>query len=646
MLRSLPCPIVALLLAGSLRAATLEADLLIVGGNESACAAAVQASRLGVPRIVLVNDIDWLGGQFSAEGVGVVDEWTTVAGQRTDFPRSGLFREVAQRIEETNRRKFGTPQPGNSFCGRLTIEPAEAARIFENLLAAESSHVKVERGWEPIAVQVDGSRVTGVTFTRGAERLQVTARLTIDASDWGDVIRLSGAAWSAGPDAKARFGEPSAPAVVDDSNRREMNPITYCVTLRDTGKECPIPEPAGYDARRYFGTSNATAAEFKAAGWPKGTLFMNVPAFADTTHSAGPYSPPVNIYTHRRLVDARHLGLTGSADKTFLNWPTQDYPLDRWPATVVQALDTIEPGASQKNIVALPPAQRGIVFADAKQQALGLLHYLQTISAEFRRLELTDEFGTPDRLPPKPYVREGLRLEALTMLREQDIRTRHEEPRWARLMPPDGVFGFQFNIDFHPTRRVFLNDDPAGPWATIHTATRNWSTHTDRAMFPLRGLIPIERDGLLGASKNIGVSSVVQSALRLHGQMMLCGQASATVAWLAWRDGVAPRAVAADPRRVLEVQRALLRSGVLIWPFHDLDPAADYFEAVNLLAVRGILVPDADSVAFQPEKITSPEEIAAVLARAKLPELPGHSPAQSLTRAELAKAVWAALNLN
>jgi hypothetical protein len=308
---------------------------------------------------------------------------------------------------------------------------------------------------------------------------------------------------------------------------------------------------------------------------------------------------------------------------------------------VTNALETAEPGASLKNIVALAPAQRRIVFADAKQHALGFFHYLQTISPEFRRLELTDEYGTADRLPPKPYVREGLRLEALSMLREQDIRTTHQEPRWAKLMPPDGVFGFQFNIDFHPTRRVFLNDDPAAPWATIQTATRNWSTHTDRAMFPLRGLVPVERDGLLGASKNIGVSSVVQSALRLHGQMMLCGQASGTVAWLALRDGVQPRAVAADPQRVFAVQQALVHSGVLIWPFHDLDPAADYFEAVNLLAVCGILVPEADSVRFQPEKLETVEQFSKLLNGVRLSPVPGHAPAQPFMRSYLAKRAWA-----
>ncbi|MEA3213518.1 MAG: hypothetical protein QOE70_6575 [Chthoniobacter sp.] len=487
------------------QAAAIEADLLIVGGNESACAAAVQAARLGVARVVLVSDIAMLGGQFSAEGVGNVDEWTTVNGQRVEFPRSGLFLEVAQAIEETNRRKFGTAQPGNSFCARLTIEPAEAARIFEELLAPQvaSGRLRIERGWESVQVDVAGNRVTGVRFTKGHDRLEVRARLTMDASDWGDVIRLSGAQWSAGPDAKSRFAEPSAPEEITDANRREMNPLSWCVVLRGTAGEDAMPEPAGFDVRRYFGASRETKKDFDAVGWPKGVLFMNVPMFADTRHEAGPYSPPVNIYTHRRLADAAHHGWPHEREKLFLNWPVQDYPLDQWPKPVADALEATEPGASAKNIAALTPAQRRIVFDDAKRHALGLLHHLQEADAHFRRLELTDEFGTPDRLPPKPYIREGLRLEALTMLREQDLRTAHPEPRWARAMPGDAVFGFQFNIDFHPTKRVFLGDDPAAPWATIHTPTRNWNTHTDRGMFPLHGLVPVERDGLLGASKNI-----------------------------------------------------------------------------------------------------------------------------------------------
>ena len=57
----------------TLPAQCIEADLLVAGGSEAAVAAAVQASRLGVGRVVLVNDIDRFGGQFSNEGVGPAD---------------------------------------------------------------------------------------------------------------------------------------------------------------------------------------------------------------------------------------------------------------------------------------------------------------------------------------------------------------------------------------------------------------------------------------------------------------------------------------------------------------------------------------------------------------------------------------------
>src|SRR5262249_42336545 len=150
-------------------------------------------------------------------------------------------------------------------------------------------------------------------------------------------------------------------------------------------------------------------------------------------------------------------GFPAGTEKTFLNWPVQDYPLYDFPKRVAEALEKTGSGASKKNIVEMTPAQRRIVYDDAKRHALGMLHWLQTEGQSrfdgaprgFQFMELTDEFGTRDHLPPKPYVREGLRLEALCMLKEQDIRAADRNPKWAKVMPPDAVFGFQFNIDFH-----------------------------------------------------------------------------------------------------------------------------------------------------------------------------------------------------
>ncbi len=234
-------------------------------------------------------------------------------------------------------------------------------------------------------------------------------------------------------------------------------------------------------------------------------------------------------------------------------------------------------------------------------------------------MNLPDDYGTADHLPPKPYIREGLRLEALYVMREQDVRTEAAEPRWARAMVPDGVFGWQFNMDFHPTRRRFVNDDPTQPWVGQHVGARNWSAHTDRAMFPLRGLVPVKMDGLLGASKNIGVTSMVQSALRLHGQMMHVGTAAGTVAALALRDGLAPREIASSMKRIREVQLCLVRGaggpGTLLWPWHDVQPEDGYFEAANMLTLAGIWRADRDSVFFLPNQPVTRREVAGALAR-------------------------------
>ena len=618
-------PLLALLLAlasAPLPAAvpeqTLGTDLLIVGGNESGVAAAIQAARLGVKHIILVNDIAWLGGQFSAEAVGAIDEWTLYKGKRTEFPRSGLFAEVLERIHQYNGRRYGLPRPGNGFCSSETIEPAAAAQIFEDLLQpyVASGQIQVLRPLQPQSVEVTSGAVTAVTFEDPAKpgnpAVTIQARLTIDSTDWGDVIQLSGAKWAAGPDLKSRFNEPSAPEHLEGEDANEMNPIAYCLVLRESTEAKAIPAPDHYFERNYEGIA-------------PGQLFV------DSAGAEGIYSPGnFSIYTHRRLVDRWHNHLPPGGECVLLNFPPQDYPVYHFPKHVADALEATETGASKKSIVAMKPAQRQIVFEDARRQSLGFLRYLQTTMSDkrgdypqsFRRMKLTDEFGTGDQLPPKPYVREGLRLEALYMMREQDIRTQSESPGWAKVMVPDGVFGFQFNIDFHPTRRQFLdNDNPAGPWKFVHTQNRNWSTHTDRAMLPLRSLVPVEMNGLVGTSKNIGLSSIVSAAVRLHGQMMHCGQAAGTLAWQCLRDGRQPRDIAVDWPRIRELQQRLAQGaaggqGTLLWPFQDLPPDDENFVAINLLTVRHILQPDADSLDFQAWKPVTQEKLNATVNRA------------------------------
>ncbi len=583
--------------------APVEVDLLVVGGGESAVAAAIQAARLKVSRIAIVNDIDWWGGQFSSEGVGAIDEWTLYRNRRVNFPRSGIFLEVMRSIREYNGRTHGNPSPGNAFTATDTIEAAAAAKIFADLIATQKDHLKIYQRYTPFEVHRAGKRVIGVTFSKGAQRLRINARLTIDASDWGDVIRLSGASYSAGPDSRARFGESNAPEIIDDTNRNEMNPITYCLIAKQSKRPTAAPP-----------TPAARVAE---------SLSYNMKLFVDTAYPEGTYSSNASVYTHRRLVDFAHGASNQGSDKILLNFPVNDYPLYNFPKPVVDALELLSPGASRKNIVDMTPAQRELIFTDAKKRSLDYFHFLQSQSPHFAALELTDEFGTPDKLPLKPYIREGLRLEALYMIKEQDLKQQKPDRiGWAKFMPADNVFGFQFNIDFHPTRRVFLAGSE-GPWKLEHTQARNWSTHTDRSGFPYRSLVPIEVDGLLGAGRNLGVSSIVSSAIRLHGQTMLAGQAAATAASIALREKIEPRAISSNPKFLREVQLTLVRGssgkpGVLLWPYQDLVPEDRYFEAANMLAVTGVLVADPDTLDFDPWHQVTKAELYLALLNARL----------------------------
>ncbi|MFG0335178.1 MAG: FAD-dependent oxidoreductase [Maioricimonas sp. JB049] len=625
----------------------LTVDVLVVGGSESAVAAAVQAARLGVGSIALVNDIDWLGGQFTAEGLGAVDEWTIYKGRKEPFPRSGMFLEIMDAIEADMERKYGLKRPGNSWTAWTTCEPRDTEALFRKLivpyLPEQRGPIRLFSHYEPEGVLGDGSHLKGVVFaglegtSSAGKRLRVDATLTIDASDWGDVIRLSGAEYMAGPDLKHQFNEPSAPESFDGVGRNEMNPITGCMVLRESDVENVIDPPEHYDPRTYYGAVLETQEEFAKVGWPRGVMKPHSPVWVDSDVPNGPYGAGRSVYTHRRLVDRRHNNLPAGTECLLVNWPLQDYPLYNFPQHVVDALEATGAGASQKNIVDMTPDQRRIVFADAREHALGLLYFLQTVVADkqpedavtFRTFRLTDEFGTADGMPLKPYIREGLRLSALYVLREQDVRDRDGIQSWASAMPTDAVFGYQFNIDFHPTKRIFPGEVNSGPWAHIHTKYRHWGTHTDRAGFPLRSLIPREHEGLIGAGKNLGYTSIVSSAVRLHGHGMLVGQAAATVAAVAIKNGTSPRALARTPRLIREVQRRLVSPpvdprtgtrppGVLLWPYQDAPPDAPWFAAANHLATAGILPGVPGRQDFEPERLVTRREVARALARSLL----------------------------
>ena len=629
----------------------IETDLLIVGGTESGWAAALRAARLGVPSITIVHDGKWLGGQFTEQALACVDENKGV-GQvgwgvdwhpmKRSFHRSGLFKELMDRIEAFNEQKYGSAMPGRPYHGPSTFRPAEAEAIFRSMLQPylDSGQVRFIPNRYPVRADVVGAnvarefpRLTGLWFaTIGEKRpnLHVRAKLTIDASDWGEAIQVSGAAFECGPDPKSRYDEPSASDDPAENPPNEMNPITWAMIVAESDTETPIAKPARFDDRNFVRTSKLSLAAMPDLPWDRPVRLGSIPHWPDD----GQASPrQLSVYTVRRIVD----GYTSKDRKTsiLLNYMLgQDYPLERLPKQVVDALEATEAGASQKNIVLMTREQRQIVYDDAKRHSLSVLYHLQNFVHErasdkansFRKFHLSDEFGTADSLPPKPYIREGLRLKAMYMMREQDGRNRDgatktaARERMSRVLYPDGVLCWQFHYDFHRTGRAYLKDEGnGGPWIDFEKPGRHTHHVSDRSVFPLRSLIPEAMDGLLGAQKNVGYSSIVCAAIRLHDQCIAIGEAAGVAAVVALRNDIAPREIPGDRVRLEEVRHGLCAEDesstpLQLWPYRDLPADHPAFVAINRLAARGMLPHDPVAVDFQPDQPATAQWRADVLA--------------------------------
>ena len=100
----------------TLAAETRDADLLIVGGNESACAAAVQAARLGKSVSLAVFGAH-IGGLTSG-GLGATDTGNSGAIQ-------GISREFYNRIAA----RYAVAGP------KFTFEPHVAEEVFGAMLS-------------------------------------------------------------------------------------------------------------------------------------------------------------------------------------------------------------------------------------------------------------------------------------------------------------------------------------------------------------------------------------------------------------------------------------------------------------------------------------------------------------------------------
>ncbi|MFD2796874.1 FAD-dependent oxidoreductase [Promicromonospora vindobonensis] len=529
----------------------LQTDVLVVGAGLGGIAAALAAADRGA-RVVLTEEHPWIGGQLTSQAVPP-DEHPWVE----QFGVTARYRALRDGIRDVYRRRYPlTPaarawpelNPGAGWVSKLCHEPRVAVGVLEEMLAPHRSagRIRLLERVRPIAATTDGDRVTSVTLTSvvGRPDVTVSAAYTIDATETGELLPLTGTEYVTGFESAHVTGEPSAPS---DAQPDNVQALSVCFAVEHVDGDHTIDRPDRYDFWRSYAPA-AWGGE-RMLSWtapnPR-TLALDERSFtpnpgddplavdADQSKNAG----DGNLWLFRRIA-ARDLHEPGfyAGDLCLVNWPSIDYFLD--------------------HVLDVPREVEEARIADARQLSLSMLYWMQTEAPRadggtgFPGLRLRpDVMGSADGLAQAAYHRESRRIQAVTTITENDVSYAVRGDRGATRYE-DSVGVGMYRIDLHPsTGGDTYIDVPSTPFE-----------------IPLGALLPQRTTNLLAGNKNIGTTHITNGCYRLHPVEWNVGEAAGHLAAHCLATGRTPHAVQAKPDLLADYQAELVAAGVeLRWP--------------------------------------------------------------------------------
>ncbi len=530
----------------------IAADVLIAGGGTSGITAALQAARDGA-EVVLVEASPWLGGMLTAAGVSATDG-------NHNLP-SGIWGEFREALRD---HYGGAGALATGWVSHTLFEPHVGHRIFKEM-AEELPNLTLFHGYLIEEVIMTDNRVAGAVFSgKDGRRLRVSATVSIDATDYGDLMALSGAPYFLGLDPQSRTGEEIAPV----RGNSIIQDLTYTAILKDFGPDADmtLPRPPNYQP----------------------SIFRN--ACRELSDDPGTFE---GVDCDQMLDYARLPN-----NKFLVNWPNHgnDYYL---------------------NVIEKPHHERILLYEEAKNRTRQFIYFLQT-EGGYKNLGLADdEFSTDDLFPYIPYHRETRRLDGLAMLTLNEMLDPYETG--TRLYRSAIGVG-DYPVDHHRE----LNPSP--PSEEMGEGDREpYQFETAYGIFPpipsfsipLGSLIPREVDGLIVAEKSISISSIANGASRLQPAVMTIGQAAGAAAAMAAAGGIQPRKLS-----VRDVQQHLLDHQCWALPYMDTSPDNWHFQPLQRMGLSGVLRGEgipylwANQTWIYPDSIMTVGEVAEALVRA------------------------------
>lgn len=580
-----------------------EYDVVIAGAGTGGFGAAMQAARMGAT-VLLLEETDWIGGQMNAASVTSMDEGPILVRER------GLYHEFFNAVTAHYNQLSINSETAYNF-RHLCMEPRVGQKILYDMLAEGRSHTKalhVSLVARVTKVLKEGKAVTGVEITSGKQTRTIHSKILIDATEWGDVIPLTGARY--------RVGNCLNDAI---DPKRRIQDLTWTAVIKQYPKGVPVEllmtaPPPGYTPaiHQYFVKTLAAGdkADTQAKPWSF-TTFLN----------------------YRGMPNSEQPNKQHEITRTHMNY-NNDYP-----TTIGDVED---------------PTSRKKTLRAATLKTLHLLYYIQTTLGKTDWSVANDEgFDTPynraqmdawiqdqPELAPyrailhhfsiMAYARESRRIIGLHTLKAREIERKPRKPTQFTNTVALGDYA----VDIHGPKKPEVIELALDSVEDIPTGDFG-SRGTGPFAIPFESFIPETLDGFIPAEKNISQSRLANGATRLQPSTMLMGQAAGAIAALSIQHHVKPRDL--DP---ILVQQTLLETGdtLHITPFKDVAKNSWEWIPAQLVTVRGLM--NLEGRDFQPTKPLTAAAAVQVFLRAFNTQVTFTQP---VTRMAFARALQTAL---
>lgn len=560
-------------------------DIIIAGAGTGGISAAIQAASMGA-EVLVVESSSMLGGQAIAAGVANMDDLSA--------QRSGIYADFISRVEEyysARGKSIGTSywDPRN-----LAFEPHIGLRILQEMARGEEapdilydSEIIAVGKEQVISVNSENvseaPRINSVIIKTPEGMKNITCKILIDATEYGDILPLAGADY--------RAGNSITPNI---NNNAMIQDITWTAVIRKYPGGVPEhlrpknPLP-GYDMAR-INYANYVAKD------------------GFTFKGQYPVKLPVDFITHNVYRGLPDSFTPGNFDATQENWPLISKCSVNWANDF--------PGQNKLGEkYGLPVSYledrnlRARLERDALIKTLHFIYYMQNELGESWSID-ENEYGElqeaakdlPDEwkiiarhLPPVPYVRESRRGVGEKTLTSQELFNNSLSYKDGR-----GNHEFQdaiaigcYHLDLHHT------DIESDMESDIGEKQAYIEQHRPHGNFqvPMNILIPRNVDGLILAEKNLSMSRLVAGALRLQPITMMTGQAAGALAAISVSRNIQPRFV-----KAVHVQEALIDSGVnlSLCSYSDVPAENKYYKAVQIANMYKLLEPEKypDTVSY------------------------------------------------